>query len=58
MAKYTVSCELLSNLVSLTLETIQTNVRPFFSCCELLSNLVSLTLETTQAQNLVNNLLL
>ena len=40
------SCELLSNLVSLTLETINVLSYILAISCELLSNLVSLTLET------------
>ena len=39
-------CELLSNLVSLTLETIDVSSGKLELGCELLSNLVSLTLET------------
>ena len=41
------SCEFLSNLVSLTLETTIFTIEENDFSCEFLSNLVSLTLETT-----------
>ena len=52
------SCELLSNLVSLTLETIAHSGNVPAYRCELLSNLVSLTLETiSSCFNIHRNLL-